>query len=61
MLTLRPTRYGSHVAAAWGFALLVAAASIGILVAAKADAPDPASIEQVLKLRRAPVAEDLLP
>jgi hypothetical protein len=61
MADIRPTRYGSHLVAAWAFALLVGAASAGILVAAKADSPDPSSVEQVLKLRRPPVALEVLP
>lgn len=56
----RSTQPRRQLAAAWAFALLVAAASAGLLVVAKADPPEPGSVEQILKLRRpAPTIDDL--
>lgn len=57
----RSTSHRLQLAGAWVFALLVAAASAGLLVVAKADPPEPDSVEHLLKLRRAPPTIEDLP
>jgi hypothetical protein len=61
MSALRSPDHGSPLEAPWALALLVAAAGLGILLAAAADSSDPRSVEQALSLREAPPADTKLP